>query len=223
MSFVIQSEIVITSPAIPIRIPNYAFVDGQNVETSLLYKQAKLDWLQLYQQLKNHKIHPCSKIICYFKYSFSPQRQKFFEDLKAIGYQVVLSNYCGNGKVNVDADIIVDCLSQYFETSQFNLVLLSGDGDFVPLLKKFELLGSKVWIIGGAESNISENLKTKSRFRDKLTGKINKKLRSFGAIFENYPHLYTILSDDEFKNIVGDIEFQIIQSKLPKKIPSIDG
>ena len=223
MSFVIQSETVINSPTIPIRIPNYAFVDGQNVETSLLHKQSKLDWLQLYQQLKTHKVHPCSRTICYFKYSFSPQRQKFFEDLKAIGYQIVLSNYCGNGKVNVDADIIVDCLSQYFETSQFNLVLLSGDGDFVPLLKKFELMKSKVWIIGGAESNISENLKTKSRFRDKLTGKINKKLRSFGAIFENYPHLYTTLSDNELKDIVGDTEFQIIQSKLPKKIPSIDG
>ena len=32
MPFVIQSETVIISPITPIRISNYAFVDGQNIE-----------------------------------------------------------------------------------------------------------------------------------------------------------------------------------------------
>lgn len=223
MSFVIQSEtLIITQPKL-VKVPNYAFIDGQNIETSLLWKQSKLDWTKLFELLTNHKIHPCSKILCYFKFSQSPRRKEFFEQLKAIGYQVVLSNFCGNGKINVDADIIVDSLSKYYEISEFNLVLLSGDGDFVPLLKNFERLNRSVWIIGGSEVNISENLKTKYSYRDKNTGKKVKKLRSFGAIFENYKELYSVLSVDELRGIVGDNDFILIREKLRKKIPPFGG
>jgi uncharacterized LabA/DUF88 family protein len=170
-------------------LSNIAYIDGQNIEKSLEKLGFEIDWAKVYIFLTTHKVYPCSRVICYFKYSYSIDRNKFFEKLKLIGFEVYLSNFCGNDKINVDADIIVKAMEEYYEVGKFNLILLSGDGDFVPVVKFFERKQCKVWIIAGADINLSDSLKIKYKYRDKSTGRKITKLRSFGTIFENHKEL----------------------------------
>ncbi|MFM5959238.1 MAG: NYN domain-containing protein, partial [Dolichospermum sp.] len=77
---------------------------------------------------------------------------------------LVFSSGTGNSrtdgchKVNVDGDLIVQVMKDYFMVEKFGLVLLSGDGDFVPLVRFFETEGQFVKIISPTKASTSKML-----------------------------------------------------------------
>jgi uncharacterized LabA/DUF88 family protein len=178
------------------KTPNYAFIDGQNIETGLRMQCLELDFQALFDYLtlkyKVKKVYYCAK------FSRHSSRQRFFKKLESIGFEMVFSSGIGNGKsdgshkVNVDADLIVQSMKDYFMVEKFGLILLSGDGDFIPLIRFFEEQKQFVKIITATKISTSnmfafDRYKKKQRFLtfiyedlQKLTKKISPQKRSGG-------------------------------------------
>jgi uncharacterized LabA/DUF88 family protein len=143
-------------------IPNYCFIDGQNLETSLHKNNLVPNYLDLFCYLQTK--YKVTKIYYCAKFTNKTVRQELFTDLKKIGYEIIFSSGCGNAnldgfqKVNVDADLIVNAMKNYYTQEKFGLVLISGDGDFVPLVRFFEDEKQFVKIIGADRFSTSSNL-----------------------------------------------------------------
>jgi uncharacterized LabA/DUF88 family protein len=121
---------------------NHVFIDGQNVETGLRNNSLSLDFQAFFDYLKvEYKV---DKIFYCVKFNKNKERLVFFQDLEKIGYNLIFSSGVGNSradgshKVNVDADLIVYAMQEYYSIQKFGLILVSGDGDFVPLIRFFE-------------------------------------------------------------------------------------
>ena len=140
---------------------NNAFIDGQNIETGLFLKNLELDYQELFLYLQ--KVFKVKQVFYCIKFSNQPQRQKLYKELEDIGYNLIFSSALGNFKnnvlkVNVDADLIVRTMQEFYENGSFGLVLLSGDGDFVPLTRFFESKRCFVKIIGADKDSTSKML-----------------------------------------------------------------
>jgi len=141
---------------------NYCFVDGQNIETGLQIQGLEIIYQLLFDYLVNK--YNVKKVYYCTKYSNYSTRLQFFQSLKKIGFELIYSSGMGNGradgshKVNVDADLIVKCLKDYFLKEKFGLILLSGDGDFVPLIRFFEEQKQFVKIITPSKISTSKML-----------------------------------------------------------------
>lgn len=142
------------------RNPNYCFIDGQNLETGLKNQDLEVDYSLLYNYLVGKYF--IKKVFYCIKYS--NYRQEFYRDLERIGYTLVFSSGMGNSridgshKVNVDADLIVTALEKYFVVEKFGCILISGDGDFVPLIRFFERQEEFVKIISTDRNSTSKML-----------------------------------------------------------------
>ncbi|NER38419.1 MAG: NYN domain-containing protein [Oscillatoria sp. SIO1A7] len=85
----------------------------------------------------------------------------WFKHLRDRGYSIITKEAILHGnsfKSNVDVDLAVDVLSDGFNFK--NLVLCSGDGDFLPLVKKLQQRGVRVIVLNLPDrtNNILQNL-----------------------------------------------------------------
>jgi uncharacterized LabA/DUF88 family protein len=151
--------------------PNYCFIDGQNIETELLKSSQRIDWKLLFEYLQTR--HKCSRIIVFLKNS--KYRNNFYNSLKKIGYEVELSDFSGK-KVNIDGDLIVSSLVEYFQDQKYNLFLFSGDGDFAPLLRFFESSGMYTKVFACSTSISGNIIKDKKSFLDRSVTFIDTRL-----------------------------------------------
>jgi uncharacterized LabA/DUF88 family protein len=130
-------------------IPNYCFIDGQNLETYFYKLSMKIDLLNLYQYLT---INLNAKVCFYFVKAQSP-KSDYILNLKKIGFRIIYGNAkhkkTSDGRIsfNIDSELIVNAVSKYFEKENHNLFLLSGDGDYLPLIKFYEFRNRNVKII----------------------------------------------------------------------------
>lgn len=56
-------------------------------------------------------------------------------------------------------DIITDSLVEFYENGDYNLILATGDGDFIPLVRLLEKKNKKVWIIAASRQSTAGILK----------------------------------------------------------------
>lgn len=142
--------------------PKYCFIDAQNFD-SFFFKQAEISGKNklishrdLYKFLvKKIKVCP-NKIFLFFKNTTSKSK---ISTIEQCGYQVVLckaktENKNGSDSHNIDTDLIITSLTEYFESEDHDLVLLTGDGDFIPLLDFYEERGANVELICPSRSKI---------------------------------------------------------------------
>jgi hypothetical protein len=78
-------------------------------------------------------------------------------------------NKDGMDSHNIDTDLVIKSLTQYYEIEDHDLVLMTNDGDFLPLINFYEERNAKVELIGTSQGlgGISSKLLT----LDKTTGK----------------------------------------------------
>jgi uncharacterized LabA/DUF88 family protein len=123
-------------------IPIFAYIDGQNLFRSIESQGWDLDYHKLYFYLqKKHKVDQAFIFLKYYQF-----QKDFCEELKKIGYTVifgenkqkVIENNKTFIKTNIDADLIVHSMANFAETQRFDLIILTADGDFIPLIKYFE-------------------------------------------------------------------------------------
>ena len=159
MPFVIQSETVITSSMTPIRIPNYAFVDGQNVESHFYNNQLSFDWLKLFNYFKVNL--NCQKVFLFLK-GQNPN-SNHIKNLQQIGFYTIFGNAKakndkGRISYNIDSELIIFSLQRHYEIQEHNLILGSGDGDFRPLVSFYEKKKLGVRIVSPSKKCTSEYL-----------------------------------------------------------------
>lgn len=138
------------------------FIDGSNFYHSLreTFETEETDFgAEKFKALVDFLLQGRSLISCFY-YNAPLDRskndkvywkqQKFFDNLRALpGFNVVLCRMRKNenGTYTVkgdDINLAIDMVSLAYENAYDTAVLVSGDGDFVPAIKKTQKLGKKV-------------------------------------------------------------------------------
>lgn len=139
----------------------YAFIDAQNVYKGVQSCGWMLDWRKFRVFLSDK--YYVNKAIIFLGYM--SQYQDLYSILQEAGFIIVfkpvITHSSGEVKGNVDADLIVECWKREEEYTQ--AILVTGDGDFTPLVK---LLREK----GLFKSVIAPNRKYSSSLLRKAAG-----------------------------------------------------
>jgi len=94
--------------------------------------------------------------------------QRFFEALDKQGFEVKMKDlqvfYGGNKKGDWDVGIVVDIIRLMNKLDV--VVLVTGDGDFIPLVEYLKNQGQYVELVGFSESSSSQLIKEADEFTD---------------------------------------------------------
>ena len=116
------------------RIKTYAFVDASNIIYGARAEGWFIDQKKLINYLKE-KFRVSKAFFYYGKDSKSQKKEKFLKKLEEFGYILrvkEVKRYGTKFKANCDVDLTMDMLLKVNEYKR--AVVLSGDGDFAPLL-----------------------------------------------------------------------------------------
>lgn len=140
----------------------YVFIDAANI----FYTQKSLGWRISYEKLIKYFNQECNlkKVFIYTAIdSKRPQQKKFLDMLEINGYivrtkevkKIRVSKGLYEWKGDFDVELTMDIIDNIkkFDT----LVLLSGDSDFAPIIRRVKKQGKKV-IIVSAKNHISREL-----------------------------------------------------------------
>jgi uncharacterized LabA/DUF88 family protein len=125
------------------------FIDNSNIFQGFRKFNVKVD----YEKLKNAitRDRELCGIFLYegVVYPMSPEKKKWYKELsKRSGYMIKASfdKIVSGGAIEkkVDIQIAIDMISFAYENAYDTAVLVSGDGDFVPVVKKIKGLDKKV-------------------------------------------------------------------------------
>jgi len=157
------------------------FIDNSNIFQGFRKYNIKAD----YEKLKNiiTKGRKLQFIFLYegVVYPMSPEKKKWYENLSEhSGYVIKTSfdkialNYAIEKKI--DIQIAIDMVSLAYENAYDTAVLVSGDGDFVPVVKKVRALNKyfEVWAFRYSLANaLKEELEPgNSYYLDDILSKI---------------------------------------------------
>ena len=128
------------------------FIDNSNIFQGFRKYNIKAD----YEKLKNiiAKDRKLQDIFLYegVVYPMSPEKKKWYEDLSEHSGYVIKASFdkiALNDAIEkkIDIQIAIDMVSLAYENVYDTAVLVSGDGDFVPVVKKVRDLGKnlEVW------------------------------------------------------------------------------
>lgn len=151
------------------------FIDGSNLLRGSARAGAQFSYEKLINILKKDR-----NIIRIYYYSGrkvpnTTKQKKYFKMLKKLGFEVVTTPLkkreieCGNCnhkelidiEKGVDASLSTDLLWFAFQNAYDKAILLSGDSDFLPAMKRVRLLGKNVelWAF---ENSLAPEMKSES-------------------------------------------------------------
>ncbi|HWZ65837.1 MAG TPA: NYN domain-containing protein [Patescibacteria group bacterium] len=118
-------------------LPNYAFIDSQNLNLGVRSQDWRIDYSKLRLYLKNkYRVEKAFLFI-----GLVPHNQKLYTELQSAGFILVFKptvQYFENGvetvKGNVDAELVLHAAA--LEYPNYNkAIIISGDGDFACLIE----------------------------------------------------------------------------------------
>ena len=113
-----------------IPLENIAYIDGQNLHLGVKF----LGWNLDYKKFRVYLREKYGVKIAYLFLGFIPQNQNLYTALQRHGYilkfKPVLPHKDGNHKGNVDADLVLQMVRDFYEKNFKKAVLVSSDGDF---------------------------------------------------------------------------------------------
>ena len=127
------------------------FIDNSNIFKGFRKYNMKADYELLKKIIVgNRKL----KEICLYEgvvYPISPEKKKWYEELSNRSGYVIKASFdkiASSGAIEkkVDINIAIDIISFAYEDIYDTAVLVSGDGDFVPIVKKVKELDKNVEI-----------------------------------------------------------------------------
>ncbi len=132
---------------------NIAYIDGANLDKSLKHL---LDWKLDYKKFRvwlrdKYKVEQAYIFIGYIS-----KYESRYEYLRRSGFNLIFKEVTyenGSPKGNCDADLIVQGCVDLFEGDLHKAVLVTSDGDFVPLIKVLLTKGSVETILSPAKSH----------------------------------------------------------------------
>ena len=158
--------------------PNFAFIDGQNLNKSIQSQGWSLDYKEFRNYLDTH--YGVKK--AYMFIGMVNTNQQLYSALQDFGYHLVfkptLATKQGEIKGNVDAEMVLYALTQINQYDQ--AVIVSGDSDFYTLVQYLKSQGKLHTLLVPNEkaySNLYDSLNIKTDFVDDLRQKLeyNKK------------------------------------------------
>lgn len=142
----------------------YVFVDAANI----FYTQRTLGWKISYKRLKEYfQKEAKNELVKFFVYTASdserPQQKKFLDMLEINGYivrtkevkRIRVAKGVYEWKGDFDIELSMDVLDNLNNFD--SMILLSGDSDFAPIIKRVKDRNKKV-IIFSAKKHISKEL-----------------------------------------------------------------
>ncbi len=148
------------------------FIDNSNIFKGFRKYNIKAD----YEKLKNiiNKDRNLEEIYLYegIVYPISPEKKKWYKDLrKNSGYVIKASfdkrTFRNAIEKKIDINIAIDIISLAYENAYDTVVLVSGDGDFVPVVKKVKELNKnlELWAFRYSLANaLKEELEERNIF-----------------------------------------------------------
>lgn len=125
----------------------YAFIDSQNLNQGVLKQGGKLDFRKFRQYLKlKHNVAKAFLFIGYVE-----ENKPLYEYLKHAGYICVFKKVIEYKdkeiatKGNIDADLVLHTMIEY--PNYDKAIIVSGDGDFFPLIEYLKKKGKLLKII----------------------------------------------------------------------------
>lgn len=113
--------------------PNFAFIDGQNLNKSIQNQGWSLD----YKEFRKYLDEKYAVKKAYMFIGMVSTNQQLYSALQDFGYHLVfkptIANKFGDIKGNVDAEMVLYALTQINQYNQ--AVIVSGDGDFYTLVQ----------------------------------------------------------------------------------------
>ncbi|MHA2008285.1 MAG: LabA-like NYN domain-containing protein [Promethearchaeota archaeon] len=140
------------------------FIDNSNIFKGFRKYNIKADYEKLKKIIvKKRKLE---KIILYegVVYPISPEKKRWYKDLsKRSGYTISTSfdkiSFDEAIEKKVDIKIAIDMISYGYEDVYDTAVLVSGDGDFIPVVKKIKEMDKNIelWAFNYSLSNALKN------------------------------------------------------------------
>ncbi|MFW9818360.1 MAG: NYN domain-containing protein [Candidatus Thorarchaeota archaeon] len=122
------------------------FIDNSNIFKGFRKYNIKVDYEKLKRVITRDR--ELQNIILYegVVYPLSPEKKKWYNDLSEKSGYIIRTSFdkiAFNDAVEkkVDIKIAIDIISLAYEDTYDTAVLVSGDGDFVPVVKKIKTLG----------------------------------------------------------------------------------
>lgn len=118
-----------------ISVRNVAYIDGANLYNAARYLGWQLDYQRLRVWLREKYLVETA----YLFLGMIPKNKDLYNRLQKQDYTLIFKEvaYDGAGKAkgNCDADIVVQVMQDTYETMFEKAILISSDGDYVPLVK----------------------------------------------------------------------------------------
>lgn len=155
----------------------HAFIDAQNIYKGVQSDGWSLDWRKFRVYL--HDKYHVEKAFIFIGYM--SQYQSLYSLLQECGYVLifkpVIMRATGEVKGNVDAELIVECWRREGEYNK--AVIVTGDGDFVPLVKILQEKGTFEHVIAPNRKYASSLLRKASgsniTFMKEIRGKVRRR------------------------------------------------
>ena len=114
---------------------NYAFIDSQNLNLGIKNMGWNLDFKRFRIYLKEKY----GVSVAYLFIGYIPENQDLYSSLQKDGYVLkfkpVLPNKDGSHKGNIDADLVLQTMVDFYENNFDKAVIVTSDGDFYSLVK----------------------------------------------------------------------------------------
>lgn len=138
-------------------LPNFAFIDSQNLNLSIQQLGWKLDFYRFRKYL-TEKYHVSRAFIFV---GYMEENQDLYDHLAKVGYELVykptLAYKDGTTKGNVDTELVLHTMIEWPNYHQ--AVVVSGDGDFYSLVEHLIQHGKLAKLIIPNQRNFSALLK----------------------------------------------------------------
>lgn len=137
-------------------VKTYAFVDASNIIYGARTEGWRIDLEKLLRYLKQ-KFSVSKAFFYYGKDSRSREKEAFLRKLAEFGYTLrvkEIKRYGSKIKANCDVDLTMDVLLEI--RSYKRAIILSGDGDFLPLLQYLQKKSKQVIVISSPKRTARE-------------------------------------------------------------------
>jgi uncharacterized LabA/DUF88 family protein len=144
------------------------FIDAQNLYHSAknLYNGAKVNFGEIVKQAVGDRV--LVRALAYVITTESGEEKPFFDALEKMGIEVRTKDlqvfFGGAKKADWDVGIAVDAIIMAPKVD--TIIIVAGDGDFIPMVKHVQSLGCQVEVVSFRKSSSSKLIEAADDFMD---------------------------------------------------------
>ena len=153
---------------------NFAFIDGQNLNLGIQSLGWKLNFFRFRKYLAEKYLVKTA----YYFIGYLPGNQPIYSELQKAGYVLVfkptIPDSDGNIKGNIDADLVLQAMTDFLNYDQ--AIIVSSDGDFYSLVKYLYQKDKLKFVMSPYVKTCSTLLKKEAKEKIVFMDNLQKKL-----------------------------------------------